>query len=112
MGLCSTYNVEVLQWCHDLAVKIFPVLWVNSNRLVQIFLRFRQVPKSDKKTTQIDQHVDYSCQKGAQMCRNRPLFHELARPCVPPQKTELFPWAHDLGIKIVPVLLINSNRMG
>ncbi len=33
---------------------------------------------------QNDQHVDYSCQKGAQKCRNRPLFHELKWPCVPP----------------------------
>ena len=34
-----------------------------------------------------------------------------AGACSTPE-TELFPWAHDLGIKILPVLLINSNRMG
>ena len=35
VGLCSTYDLEVFPWWHDLAVKIFPVLLINSNRLVK-----------------------------------------------------------------------------
>ena len=35
VGLCSTYNLEVFPWWYDLAVKIFPVLLINSNRLVK-----------------------------------------------------------------------------
>ena len=41
VSLCSTYNLEVLQWWYDLAVKIFPVLLINSNRLVQKKVGFR-----------------------------------------------------------------------
>ena len=41
VSLCSTYNLEVLQWWYDLAVKIFPVLLINSNPLV------KKIPDSD-----------------------------------------------------------------
>ena len=41
VGLCSTYNLEVLQWWYDLAVKMFPVLWYKSNRLVKKNFGFR-----------------------------------------------------------------------
>ena len=41
VSLCSTYNLDVLQWWYDLAVKIFPVLLINSNRLVKKNFGFR-----------------------------------------------------------------------
>ena len=41
VSLCSTYNLEVLQWWYDLAVKIFPVLLINSNPLVKKNSRFQ-----------------------------------------------------------------------
>ena len=34
-SLCSTHDLEVFPWWYDLAVKIFPVLLFNSNRLVK-----------------------------------------------------------------------------
>ena len=52
---CSTHDLEVLPWWYDLAVKIFPVLWVNSNRLVKKNSDSDRYQKSDK----YDQHDDY-----------------------------------------------------